>query len=244
MTIPQSRLLMINSDDRDSGTHNNFRVSINNYRLDRTLQLSLTGATFLNSEFNIKTGFNTFSYEVDATPYSVVIPIGQYSSTELIAYLDANAPTLTTTLTANSNFFQFVTSGTDLSIFGEASGTTMFRILGITQDNTASGNTKTADTIPNLSGLALVNVSSNALGASNSISSDSNHAHIISTVPVPNDVDFGERVTYNSDTTNDLDNITYLTEQNIRNIDIQLLDQDLNECQLQTNIVLVFKIIS
>ena len=75
----EHQIFYINSNNRSSGTNENFSYILDidrNFNYDRVLLLD---ATIPKSFYNVQTGFNTFTISEDNITRSITLPIGNYN---------------------------------------------------------------------------------------------------------------------------------------------------------------------
>ena len=241
MKRTETKLLVVNSKDRNNGTINNFRITLNNNHLDNIKRVILISSTFMNSEYNVNQKNNVLSYQLNGGGFvDYTLPEGNYGSNDLTTALTAGLAGITVSLSNdNKDVFEFTTDGaTTLDI--NFANSSMSELIGLTSDKAlAITTTAQMDTIPDLSGLSIVHVASKALSHSNSLLSDNKHNDVISSIPVI--ADFGLPNVYSND--NHLgDHMIYKSTNNLNSIDIKLLDNNFEECLLQKDIQLIFKI--
>jgi len=244
MSDYQSKLLIINSKDRISGSINQFHVNIHNNHLHSVKKIVLINASTINSEYNINTKNNTLYCREDAVAYAdITLPVGIYNSDDLITAMNLLLPTgvVMSFSTGTDNRFIFTTDG--VTTFDmDYSNSRMSDVLGLTDSILIPISTaQPMQAIPNLVGLQTVHIRTHAIAQSNSIVSDNSQQSIISSFSVPVECGFGSALLYHNEN-HSSDHMTYVGTNNLNNIDISILDQNLQLCELQKDISLTFKI--
>lgn len=114
-------LLIINSEQRDSGTAGSFKWSVNYYNVNSINNFRINKITIPYSYYNLKT--QTFTISQNSGPLiSIVFPAGNYTAQTLAGKLSSliNASLFASTLTINyltdQNKFEFLLSSGVLTI--------------------------------------------------------------------------------------------------------------------------------
>lgn len=236
-----SKLLIIDSEHKKTGsTPNKFTVSVSNSNLSAVKRVSLVMCRTINSQYNISEGVNdTIEYSYNGIEDSVVITEGQYNSTEFMAYVNAYQTDFVLTLDPIHSRFVWTGGGSPLTIFQTDSDET----LGLTEDliDAVGGVALTSPLLPDLSGISVIHVSSEALSHGNSVLTNGTTGNILSSIP--NNSAFGLPIVYLSDSRDSSDNHTFTTPQNLNGtIDIELLDHNYKPLKLRSEVHLVFKL--
>ena len=237
--MSRTKLLIIDSDHALTGNPNNFTVNISNEYLSNVYKVSLIGLRTINSMYNVNENNNIIDYVYDGVDKQIIVPTGQYTVTTFMESVNALQLDFVLTLDELTLCFEWTGNGLPLSIIRNESS---YELIGVNQTiaDLIGGATLKSQNLPDLSGLSIIYVSSNALSHSHSILSNSENGNIISAVGV--DSVFGFPIYYQSDTTDESDNHKYFTRQNISKIDIQLLNHQYKECKLKSQVHLIFKI--
>ena len=236
-----TKLLIIDSEHSEglSTNPNNFQVNITNEYLQNVRKVSLVGLRTINSQYNVNENNNVIDYAYNGVNKQIIIPEGQYNITTFTAAINGAQADFTVALNSLSLCLEWTGAGLPLTIYRNDSS---YEVIGVTEDlvDMVGGATLKSQLLPDLSGLSIIYVSSEALAPANRILSNSEHSNIISSVGV--DSAFGFPIYYQSQTIDDSDNHNYLTWNGINTIDIQLLDHNYKPCQLKSQVHLIFKI--
>ena len=130
----------------------------------------------------------------------------------------------------------------DFQIFSEddRKDSTLAVHLGITESSLPNVATFTAQSIPELNGLDLVEIHSAKLAQGNTITSNSEQLDIFAVIPV--DVSFGINQVYHSGLTGELDtSIFYGSDRNLQHIDLRLTDERGKPVHLMGSFTLILK---
>jgi hypothetical protein len=87
MSILDNRIYYINSENRLSGTSNNFSYTLDipdGARYDSVCVLSMT---IPRSYYVVREGYNSFILQLDATSHTITVPAGNYTSLSFISVL-------------------------------------------------------------------------------------------------------------------------------------------------------------
>lgn len=233
--IKERRIINLNSEDATSFNNGSFLSDVVfNFRgllkdEDNILfcEGGLLNAQIPVSFYQVAYYNNTLVYEVDGTPYTLTIPVGNYNfstfSTALAtAFLNSSGFTFNITISETTGRLSFMIIGTHTyTFYGLSSGTTCFKILGFdpTLDYPSSGITLDAPYLLNLLGAKKLKISS--LTFSNNGNDTTNYAtsNIISTLSV--DAPSYGLIVYN----NLSDIYGKLKVKRIDSIDIQIKDE-------------------
>lgn len=235
-----SKLLIIDSEHRKTGSSpNKFTVSVSNSNLDAVKRVSLIMCRTINSQYNISEGVNNvIEYTYNGIPDTVVIQEGQYNVTEFMAYVNGYQNDFVLSLDPVNSRFVWTGGGAPLTIYQTDS---MDETLGLTEDLVSIGPPVTSPLLPDLSGLSVIHVSSEALSHGNSVLTDGSTGNILSSIPI--NTPFGLPIVYLSDSRDSSDNHTFQIPQNLNgSIDIELLDHNYRPLKIKSEIHLVFKL--
>ncbi len=246
-----SRLLRLNSDSANllsSNIPKNYQFSTNDPDLNQIRHVALKVAIIPNTEYNINTRNNVFSWD-DGVARQVTLPVGQYDITELLAALNPLVQVLTPTLVITQtpvnlklNFAAAV--GITILITLNDPLNTMAKTLGVTSDSPAAFASFDAPSLTDLYGMRHVYVVSKAL---------SNHTQLITGLDdiakfpviadIPISVPFGDLQVDNTNSTTTLDFSDYHSRKNITDIDISLRDENGDILELNgASWILVFRV--
>ena len=240
----KGKLIQISSKDRlqVTQTSSDFTVNLDQHDLNihRTHRVELVNAIIPNTEYAINTKNNTFDYNLTGTPTTYSVPIGIYTTASLIVALNTETTGVVWTLSALTNK---ITATTAVGITLVASDQTLMEVLGFLEDiNISANSAQTASSLPDLSGLDIVYITSRTLANDNAISSDGKGKNILSAVPI--DVAFGNNQVFHSNTSSEDSSILYSPHpRDISTIHIQIMDKNFQVCELNGHQVqLVFKV--
>jgi len=239
--MSRTKLLIVDSDHATDGVNpNNFTVNISNEYLNNVTKVALIGLRTINSMYNININNNVIDYIYNTNPNSITVPVGQYNINDYITAV--NGLQAHFVLSINALTLKLEWNGVSVLPLTITRNESSYEVIGVSGDlvDMVGGATLTSQLLPDLSGLSIIYVSSNALGHSHSILSNSVNSNIISAVGV--NASFGFPIYYQSDTRDESDNHKYLTHQNINTIDIKLLNHQYKECVLQSQVHLIFKV--
>lgn len=236
-----SKLLIIDSEHKKTGSSpNKFSVSVSNSNLNAVKRVSLVMCRTINSQYNISEGVNNvIEYSYNGIPDTVVITEGQYNVNDFMSYVNAYQTDFVLSLDPINSRFVWTGGGSPLTIFQTDSDET----LGLTEDlvDAIGGVPLTSPLLPDLSGLSVIHVSSEALSHGNSVLTNGVTGNILSSIPIQ--TPFGLPIVYLSDSRDSSDNHTFTTSQNLNGtIDIELLDHNYKPLKLRSEVHLVFKI--
>jgi hypothetical protein len=233
--MSNTKLIRISSKDRVSGTNTNFVCSLGyeDLAVHRVRKATLVSCIFNNNEYNVNGNNNTLTYEINGAPLTLVVPEGQYSTSTLIAYIQAQQPLFTAITQDTTNYKLSFTTATTCQIFSSGLG----EYIGFTEDSTTA-ITITADNIPNLNGLDAVLIKSDKLANGNMLDSKQNEDSVFAVVPV--DVSFGLQNVYHDTGLSESSHTTF-APRNLSSIDIELTNQRGEPVDIQGEVVLVLK---
>lgn len=235
-----SKLIIIDTAHKISGTTSNFVVDLNNSTLRNVRSVSLVALRTINSQPNVATGVNdVISYNYNGVDKTIVIPEGQYSITEFIDYINGAQSDFTVGLNDLVSKLEWQSAGFPLTIKKD---TVSDELIGVTEDlvDSVGGAVMTSQHVPDLSGLSIIHVSSPELAGGNSIISDGSHGDIFSSIPV--NAQYGFPIVYTSETSDQSDNIRYKTPTDINKITIRLTDHGYRPVRLYSPVHMIFKV--
>lgn len=225
-------LLRVSSSERsaDSISSSHFWVSYpNNGTLAKVVSIVVKHVSFPNVFYNINTTNNEFIFSMaGGSNESKIVPEGQYTMSELIAYLNTELNgigiltqnTTTSKLTITASGFPF-----------DLQESSMLKVLGF---KPSSGNPSShiAPNVPQLQGVQQVFIKSRVLSkGTNFIDANKKQEQSI-VIMIPNDVPWGSIKHYET-THDELDVINYESQNSLQEVDVQLVDGNGNELNLQ-----------
>ncbi len=247
----KKKLLVVNCLNRDNGTSASFSASIDASELNRVQRICLIGCSFTNSEYNINSKNNLLIYDVASldgsgnpvtTTTTITITPGQYTIVTLLAFINAATSDFSVSLTATTNKLLLTRlAGVTITIHAVASTSTP--VLGLANStNLAFTTTANAPYLPDLSGLTMLYIESQAVGYSNCITAARGTRNIFTCIPVT--AAFGEKNVFIDSSTDDNSSISYDVPQNIKSFNFNLIDSDLANVELnvQNDTILIFKV--
>lgn len=234
MNSSKYKIIRVNSDDRISGTNTNFAVQFNDIDAQRVLRYNLKSVSFPNLFNNIdgRNGTNVFTFfsTLGGVNFSVTVPVGQYTATELATTLSslmtaamaglAGPPTVVVSLNSDNKFL-FTVTGDTITLLSDNSINAMAGITGIVSD-VGPSVTPTATEQPNLFGEQMVFVHSRQLNNSHAILSAGLSVSSFAEVPIT--VEYGA-LQYYANFEND-SGVIYTTGTNNANLTIKLRSAD------------------
>lgn len=234
--MSSTKLIRISNNDRVSGNGTKFSVNLGfeETEIHRVLKTTLVSLVFNNNHTNVNPSNNTFSYEIGGVPNSITIPVGQYSTTTLIAEIISQEPAFTITQSSTTYLLNF-TVGTTCKILSSGLGS----FIGFTEDSATAASVD-ADAIPNLNGLDLVMIKSDTLAKNNMIDTDRKEHSVLSVVPV--NVSFGLNAVFHDTGIDESSHVVYRSRRNLTAIDIELTDQNHNPVYIDGQIDIILKV--
>jgi hypothetical protein len=228
-----SRLLRLNSNNANKTLSNiekgKYVFTTNDNDLSQIRHVALKCAMIPNTEYNINNGNNTFNW-YDVTLREIKVPVGQYTTTTLLATLNpliqAITPSLVITqdtltekliFNASVNFFINPTS--------IQSSNTLATVLGVLEA-TGSVMTYNATGLPDLIGLKHVYIASGALSNQTQLLTGTEGEKkypIFADVPITSA--FGTYTVDNTNNENTLDYSDFHSYKNCSKVDITLVDE-------------------
>jgi hypothetical protein len=203
--------------------------------------VALIAAVIPNKHYNINSDNNGLTYDLNgAGDTTLSVPVGQYTTTTLMAYLATQIAGTTWTQNATTQKINILTTTSlDISIGGLADSLGINTALSIAP----AGNDNASD-IPDLAGTDMFLIESSTLASNNMVSSLPGNApsskSVFATVPV--DVFFGANQSWSDQGNLEQSRITYDAPRNISRVDIKITDQDHNTLDLQSPVTLIFRI--
>jgi hypothetical protein len=241
-----ARLVRINSEERQNPTvdaSNHFTVNFgNSTQLMDINRIVLKQISIPNVQYNVRAALglnpvgNVFSYD-NGAPQSITVTPGNYSITQLMATINANAQAvadgLVLTLDPITSHVTF-TSTTAISYSNQVGGNNMAYILGITADSAPAVLSFTAGGLPDLSVHPNIYIASAALSdGSNMVSPTLGSLPICAVIPIT--VPFGGIINYapSQEHLDDIHFISYASGKSIQTVDLVVYDGDANLIDLQ-----------
>jgi hypothetical protein len=232
------KVLKIYSRDSISSLSNTAdgRYAINNAGSMCTIQrIILKNASIMNVFYNIDTHNNYFFIYYSGTGrLYVTIPIGNYTTSSLLAYLNAHVAftSTSTVLTFDTLTNKIITTSANNIVYEWYDGSgglpinpTAFQLLGLLEgidQNTTAGIPLIHPHLPDLSSLSNIYIEA-SFSKMNTIDSSGNNRNICGIVPI--DVPFGEKIHYtNNESTLDSIERSVTYSQNLTDPEISLRD--------------------
>ena len=235
-----SKIIIIDSSHKITGTESNFTVDFNNSQLRNIKSVSLVGLRTINSQPNVSTGINdVISYIYNGVPKSITIPEGQYSVVDFIDEVNGLQTDFILDLNVKTKRFEWTSVGLPLTIIKDPVSD---ELIGLTQNlvDPIGAQTLTSQYVPDLSGLSIIHVSSEDLAAGNSILSNGEHSNILSSIPV--EAAYGFPLVYTSQTFDQNDNVRYKIHQDLNQLRIRLIDHNYKPLNLKSTVHLFLKV--
>jgi hypothetical protein len=235
----ESKLIIIDTRQKqgDSSSNSSFYFDIGT---DINIKsFAIKSISLVNAQFNVNSFNNTFNLLVGATPYTVTVDVGQYTTTTLLTALTTAVNTAITPETvafAQNTTTQIITA--TFSTSSTIQDSPLGRLLGFTGAEGA-GTTVVASGFPTLLGTYSYILTSGVLGQMCRRSDDEQYPVL---AVVPNDVDFGSQIIYEpNDVQYGLIKRTGLV--GMSSIDIQVRDDNFNIVDLHgTHVQIVLKV--
>jgi len=223
----KKHILLLNSNDRTSGTPENCIFHLNDNDLHECHHVQLKDVFFTNLLYNIKTSNNTLIYAFGEASYTVVVPVGYYSLNDLITRLNALQTHLV--FTHNTTEKKLNVSSASPS-FIHKNGT-INKVIGFETVETATASTSYTGYQPyNLIPSHYIHIISNKLAEPDSLLNSNNKRHaVIASIPIA--VPFGYTVVR----TEERDSADYCHHNsmvNLSTIDIRLVDDNFDQVDL------------
>lgn len=225
----RSKLVRINSSSRNKDPVYGFSSS--DFRLDFNLNIPdlikvhsivLKSCSIPNTEYNINSSNNTFSFIAGLDETTIVIPYGNYTINTLLATLmdspQAEFYGMTIQVAQPSGKLQFTTN-TNIQLLNAEQGNAMAKVLGILTNSPPTSN-YIVDGLPNLLGLQNIYIVSQTLSAGiGMIDSGLNQIAVFSQIPMT--VPFGS-VNHYTSPEEQSDEIFFPSDRTIGEIDLTL----------------------
>ena len=225
-----TKLVKINSNDKSSGTSNNFRLHFNDTQLNKVQRISVRSVRFGNYQYNINQ-YNS-SWVLNTTlngTRTITIPEGQYTTILLIAQIETiyNALPITGKIDLTQSS---ITGKLTLVMTGDTytiGGGNINRTLGFVRPIVVASSNQTAQVIPSLHGLTSVHILSSKLAQGNLLkpAQDTESKDLLIDVPIS--APFGQQNIWVEEI-DSLSSIIFTHPRNLQDIDISLIDQNGN----------------
>lgn len=241
-TLRSSKLIRIDSKDRDveSLSQYNFKVSLNDFMVHNIKRILLKSVSIPNTQYNINSFNNIFTYNDGTADRTLTVPLGQYTIAqlmdELIILFAAAAISITMSYVINALTKKItMTVAPAITILGGPvinGATTISKKIGLDpRINTASLLIHTFPNQYNMIGLLKVYIGSHTMTRGTTMtSSDKSHIKVFTEIPIR--VAYGEVEHRVLDQLHSIDEATHSVPFNLSNIDISLYDQNLNILEL------------
>lgn len=246
----RSKLIAVSSSRKtnDSKSNSDFRVNLQaSTSIQDAKSIAIKSITFPNVNPNVNQFNNelTFTSSVTGT-FTVEIPVGQYTIETLIPVIESEVSavsgnSLTITQDSLTNFLTYSVDVGTMVWFPTSLGSHV-GFADVDETGTAPAQIYEATALNDLYGDKIIAIRSTTLGdMANFIDSVGNHFPVVDLVQV--NVPYGTQIFKDVDNF-ELHEIDYLTEKNIQNIDIQLINEKGDIIDLQgldfTMIIKVF----
>ena len=233
-------ILNIDSNDRSSGTHENFILHLNESEFHEVKYIQLKDIAFANTMYNVKSTNNQLRWmDSNSVKYLLTVPVGYYSADELVIYINsattAAHPTCPIQLVANTKTRKFTITST--TSFHLLTTSTILQIIGFSVPNQSNLLSHTASEMYNFLVTSYVHVISSTLSESDSlVSSNGKKYAVIATIPI--NVPFGFMVNVNEEKTSS-DESLHNANVNLSTIDIRLVDSNFQTIDLNGSSVVM-----
>mgnify|MGYP003678201565 CR=1 FL=1 len=233
MTLPSNSSLVVISSkyrlDKKNQSTSNFEINLNQPLW--CFGYSIKNISIPNTQYNINLKNNDFQIETGGVIFSYTVPVGQYTTTELITVLEQEFPTLTITQDPLTKKITIDTGASSL-VVPETEIISGFGILGYTYYQVLSG-VITADHLVKLNGVYNAYIISSDLTQNNAnqgLMRDGARVDLVSEVSITSP--FGV-YTNISETSYGLNTTLFDKGSNIQKIGIKVVDLDQNVLNLQ-----------
>jgi len=240
-----SKLLRISSTDALPGSvsKSDFMVDLgNNDATEKCTNIGLKSCIFCNCFYNVNENNQNFTFLDDVTTRTVIIPIGQYTTTTYIAALKAAIDAVLTSgsvaitqSTVNSKLtFVFTGTSGDVTLYPKASNPGG-NLVGITSDliaNAGNTYTVTAQAMPRFYGLTEVFVEINEVFPTLLLDPSTAVRNVGANIPIT--APFGALNHYEA-SNSQMAMFTYPSRRNFRTVHVRLIDRSGNVVDLQNN---------
>lgn len=233
-----TKLLYLNSKDRTNGVAENYTVNFNNVASQNVLKITIKEAVIPNTIYNVTSNNNIII--VNGITYTLTP--GQYTITEFIAALQTLLAVYTLVITIAPNTYRLIfTTAAPVTYSSIANGTTMGRLIGMDPVNNLTTASSPMLNIYNLSGPMMLFIYSNVLSGSNT-----NMIRPTGYIPTLGNVivnaPFGSNITFEVRAP-ETDSVDFDSYQNIRTLQLQLVDEFGNQVDLNgSDYILVLNI--
>jgi len=245
----RGKLLRISSADRDVGQSNSsFSVSLGNAGFVQNVKAVVVKSVSFKHVFpNIFAGNQTFRFRYDLTDYEIKVPVAWWNATSLATYLNTEMSTLVAGIgcalvvspagapSAQNTYFEFTNiTAFQLIIYSKENGNALADVLGISEDLITTPLNQRAQYLPDLAGLSVVYLCSNAIAGANAAASsnDGENVNIVTEIPIT--VPFGGEVSYRS-LDHELDTIMFQNPKGLNSIDFTICTRAGETLDLQQN---------
>lgn len=240
--LRSSKLVRIDSSERNIGSVSqyDFEVSLNDFTLHNIKRILLKSVSIPNTQYNINSFNNIFTYYDGTANRTLTVPLGQYSITglmdELIVLFAAAAIPITMSYVIAALTDKItMTVAPAITILGGPvidENTTISRQLGLDPRlNTASATVHIFPNVHNLAGLLKVYIGSHTITRGTAMtSSDKSHVDVFTEIPIR--VPYGEVEHRVLDQLHSIDESTHSMPFNLSHIDIKFYDQNMNILEL------------
>jgi len=247
--MSRTKLVKIQSShDPSHINHSKFRFNLGSLEPDLHAVHSVICicAVIPNKQYNVNSNNNVLRYDLNGVGVaSLVVPIGQYNTTTLMAALQASLAGTTFTQNALTQKLNVATTDSlDIKSVDDDALSTLAPHLGIsTSLALLAGNNDDFEDIPDLNGTDMFLIESSTLASNNMVSSLPGLApsskNVIAIVPV--DVFYGANQVYH-DQNSEQSRVSYAQTKNVSDIDITITDQNHNSLDLQSPCTLIFRV--
>lgn len=225
MDRPTKKLIIINSKDNKTNNLSNALYDYGSIELQESYAVRLKDVSIVNLLYNINTGKNDrLDYDYNGSAQFVIIPEGNYNATTLATALNASQPHLVFSI---NPITQKYVVNTALPSFLKSSST-IKKVLGFDIDGVPSVSYELPNPY-NLIRTHFINIASNLTESNSCLTSDKKSYSVIAQVPVS--LPFGF-VLQRSEEKDTADDFAFLSNVNLSQINIKMLDDDFNELDL------------
>lgn len=200
------QVLIINSEDRIEGNPTNFKVSYNNTGIQNLKKIVIKQISIPWTFYNIDEYNNKFVFFDGVSDVTITLPLGNYTITSLVAYINGTAEALAVSLvlvippsTPNETSKLLFTSVSTITLYGSTKST-MYKVLGLGINDVSIGGVVIhfSPNVWNLSGHTTIYIrSSTLIHDVQTIDSRQGNTNIMITVPVK-DTPYGQMLHWES----------------------------------------------
>jgi len=254
----RGKLLRVSSEDKDVGQSNsNFSVSLGNAGFVQSVKACVVKSVSFRHIFpNIYQDNQTFKFRYDGVDRTILVPVGWWDASSLATYLNTEMSTLVPGIgcglvvspagapSGQNTYFEFTNvTAFQLTIYSKDNGNALADVLGISEDLVTTPLNQKAPFLPDLAGLSVVYLCSNAIAGANAAASsnDGENVNIITEIPIT--VPFGGEIFYRS-LDHELDTILFQNPKGLNSIDFaictragEILDLQQNNLTVVTRLV-------